>query len=129
MTQAGRWLRRHRVWVVAGTATAVATVIGLVAVMGLQFQANRRLRAANEAESRAHNLAERRLSVAMEAIRGYHSGFADETLAQDPKMEPLRNKLGGTALHFYRKLSDLLEEGQDARIRAQLADDVKSVAE
>src|SRR5262249_41560911 len=116
-TRAGRWLRRHRVWVVAGTAAAVATVIGLVAVMGLQFQANRRLRAANEAEGRAHDLAERRLSVAMEAIRGYHSGFADEALSQDPKMEPLRNKLVGTALDFYRNLGDLLEEGQDARTR------------
>ena len=112
--RAGRWLRRHRVWVVAGAATAVATMVGLVSVMGLQFHANRRLEAANKAESRAHDLAERRLAVAMEAIRGYHSGFTDDALSQDPKMEPLRNNLVGTALDFYRKLGDLLEEGQDA---------------
>jgi serine/threonine-protein kinase len=126
--RAGRWLRRHRVWVVGGAATAVATVVGLVSVMGLQFQANRRLRAANEAESRAHDLAERRLAIAMEAIRGYHSGFADEALAQDPKMEALRNKLLGTALEFYRKLGGLLEEGQDARTRSELADAFEDLA-
>ena len=126
--RAGRWLRRHRVWVVAGAATTVATVVGLVTVMGLQYQANYRLKEANKAENRARDLAQRRLSVAMEAIRGYHSGFADETLAQDPKMEPLRNKLLGTAVDFYKKLGDLLEEGQDVRTRAELADAFESVA-
>jgi serine/threonine-protein kinase len=126
--RAGRWLRRHRVWLAAGAATALATVVGLVMVMGLQFQANRRLRAANQSERQAHDLAQRRLAVAMKAIRGYHSGFADDTLARDAKMESLRTKLLGTALDFYRTLGDLLEEGQDARTRAELADAFESVA-
>jgi serine/threonine-protein kinase len=127
--RARRWARRHRSLVSGAAAALLAGVACLVAVMGLQFQANRRLRAANEAETRAHDLAERRLSIAMEAIRGYHGGFADEALARDPKMEPLRNKLLGTAVDFYRKLGDLLEEGQDARTRTQLADAFKSVAD
>jgi eukaryotic-like serine/threonine-protein kinase len=127
--RAGRLLRRHRVLVVASAATAVAAMVGLVSVMGLQFQANRRLSAANEAKTRAHDLAERRLAVAMDAIRGYHSGFADDLLAHDPKMEPLRIKLLGTALDFYEKLRAMLEEGQDARTRVQLADGFQSVAQ
>jgi serine/threonine-protein kinase len=127
--RARRWARRHRSLVSGAAAALLAGVACLVAVMGLQFQANSRLKAANQSERRAHDLAQRRLAVAMTAIRGYHSGFADDTLARDPKMEPLRNKLLSTALEFYKRLGDLLEEGQDPRTRAELADAFASVAE
>ena len=41
--RAGRWMRRHRTWLIAASAAALMTLVGLGAVATVQVQANRDL--------------------------------------------------------------------------------------
>ena len=47
-------MRRNRTWVVAGAATCLAAILGLAAVLIVQSQSNRELRASNLRESSAN---------------------------------------------------------------------------
>ena len=114
--RAGRWIRRHRTWLVAASATALVTLLGLGAVATVQARANRDLKrhnadllAANRRENAARSQAEARFALARDAIEAYYTGASEDVLLKEPQLDDLRKKLLGSALGFYRKLQEVLE--------------------
>jgi serine/threonine protein kinase/tetratricopeptide (TPR) repeat protein len=85
----GRWTRRHRGAVVsAGVGlTAIAASLGLGVVL---------LNAANQR-------AERNFELARDAIRDYYVTISEDTLLEQPGMQPLREKLLRQALDYYQE--------------------------
>jgi serine/threonine-protein kinase len=133
--RARRWLGRHRTRVAAGMAALAVALAGLTAVLVVQAESNRRLRAANSAllvskaqmdsaqagEARALQRARLRFALALEAVRRQHSGASEDVLLKEPQLEGLRRSLLGSALEFYRQLQGLLEDDPDPEARAELA--------
>ena len=93
-TRAGRWIRRHRTWVIAASAAALATLVGLGAVATVQARANRDLTrhnsdllAANRRENAARSQAEARFALARDAIEAYYTGASEDVLLKEPQLE------------------------------------------
>ena len=127
-TRAGRWIRRHRTWVIAASAATLVTLLGLGAVATVQARANRDLTryntdllAANRRESAARSQAEARFALARDAIEAYYTGASEDVLLKEPQLDDLRKKLLGSALGFYRKLQGVLEAEPGQGARSELA--------
>jgi serine/threonine-protein kinase len=120
--RARRWLARHRTLVAAAAVGVVVAMAGLAAVAVIQVQSNRQLRAANQRETRAKQLAIDRFNLALEAIETYHTGASRDALLRQPEFQDLRTNLLQAPLGFYRKLTGLLEtdETSDSTSRAEL---------
>jgi tetratricopeptide (TPR) repeat protein len=115
-------------------ALAVA-LAGLTAVLVVQAESNRRLRAANTdllvskaqqesaraGEARALRRSRQRFALALEAVRRQHSGASEDVLLKEPQLEGLRRSLLDSAVEFYRQLQGLLEDDPDPEARADLA--------
>jgi serine/threonine-protein kinase len=124
--RAMRWVRRHRATVLS---IAAATVVGLAALSAgvvLLSAANRRERAARDeadrhlaASIRERERAERNFERAQAAVRDYLTAVSEETLLDQPGMQPLRNKLLGQALGYYEQF--LTEHGEDRSLQAETA--------
>jgi serine/threonine-protein kinase len=135
VVRARRWLGRHRTRVASGVAALAAALVGLTAVLVVQAESNRRLRAAttellvskaqqesaHAGEARALRQARQRFALALEAVRRQHSGASEDVLLKEPQLEGLRRALLGSALEFYRQLQGLLEDDPDPDARAELA--------
>jgi serine/threonine-protein kinase len=122
-----RWLTRHRVGLTAAGAALLAGVVGLIAVLGVQAQANSLLRHANARVTRANddlqsaNQRERqRFNLAMEAIRFFHRQVSADLLMNEKQFERLRTKLFSGAADFYGKLGKQLEGQDDPASRTAL---------
>jgi eukaryotic-like serine/threonine-protein kinase len=100
-----RWMRRHRAAVV-GTG-AVLTVIATSLAVGVVL-----LNAAN-------NRAERNFEIARNAIRDYYVTVSEDTLLDQPGMQPLREQLLRQALEYYQQF--LATEQHGEAIRDELA--------
>lgn len=111
--RARRWARRNRSWVLAGSASLVVALIGLMAVVAVQERANVRLSMARDAEADAHRRADSRFRLALEAVRQYHTGVGREALLKQPEMSELRERLLRPPIEFYERLRRDLEA--DAR--------------
>ena len=101
----GRWARKHRAAVLAGggvlTAIAMSLAIGVVL-----------LNAANQR-------AEQNFDIARKAIRDYYIVVSEETLLDQPGMQPLRDQLLRQALEYYKQF--LAAEQGDDKLLDELA--------
>jgi serine/threonine-protein kinase len=99
--RARRWMGRHRPLVAGASAAALVTLAGLVLGTLLLARANDQLRAANERERQARELAEHNYQLARQAVDRYHTTVSEDVLLNEPGMEPLRKKLLEAAREFY----------------------------
>jgi tetratricopeptide (TPR) repeat protein len=114
--QLRKFARRHKalVGVVAAIFLAlVSGILGLVAYLRVQAQANAELAAANQRE-RA------RFELAMDAIKTFHTGVSEDLLLKQSEFGPLRHKLLSEARDFYRRIQKLLEGQPDRNSRRTL---------
>ncbi len=103
--RAARWMRKHRAAVMgAGGVLAVLAAslgVGLVLV------------------NAANNRAERNFEIARNAIRDYYVTVSEETLLDQPGMQPLRDQLLRQALEYYKQF--LASEQRDDAMLDELA--------
>ena len=100
-----RWVRRHRAMVTSGLLIAALTMTGLAIGVGLlKVQRDR---------------AERNFQLAQDAVRQYYIRVSEETLLNQPGMQPLRDSLLKQALDYYEEF--LKERGDDPQLRHEAA--------
>lgn len=121
-----RWVRKHRTAVLstmaAGTVALVALTVGVI----LLGAANQRERAAkdqataNFTESvKQRDRAEENFRLAREAVREYYIQVSEDTLLNEPGMQPLRDALLERSLDYFEQF---LEQRQDdPSVRSELA--------
>jgi tetratricopeptide (TPR) repeat protein/tRNA A-37 threonylcarbamoyl transferase component Bud32 len=101
-----RWMRKHRATVMGAggilTVLAASLAVGLVMV--------------NAANQRA----EHNFEVARKAIRDYYVTVSEETLLNQPGMQPLRDQLLKQALDYYKEFIATSEK-QDAAMLDEIA--------
>jgi tetratricopeptide (TPR) repeat protein len=114
-----RFLKRHRAAALGSAAVLAVIAVALAIGVVLLDAANRReqrLRGVADAE-RAR--AEQNFAMARNAVRDYYITISEDTLLQEPGMQPLRNELLRQALDYYQ---EFLESGQQgAAMRPELA--------
>ena len=132
--RARRWGRRNRTAVAAAAAAVLVALAGTAAVLAVQTQANRELKAANadlaianvqvtEANTNLEAANERereRFDLAMSAIKLFHGEVSEDLLMKEKQFEALRTKLLRGAADFYGKLEGLLKGQTDPKSRAAL---------
>jgi serine/threonine-protein kinase len=108
--RARRWVSRRRTPVAAAAAALVVAVAGLSALLVTQTRANHSLRQALDRESFARDAATLQADLAREAIDSFYTGISEDVILRRPELEELRRRLLGTALSFYEKLYQSLED-------------------
>jgi serine/threonine-protein kinase len=145
----GRWGRRNRPLVTGAAAAVLVALAGLMAVLAVQRQSNRVLASKNRALDRANTALRQavqareaantalgeanarvvaRFELAREAIRSFKLGVEQEEMLQEDRLRPLRDKLLGSARHFYDRLGALLKDERDASSKAVLAESCEELA-
>lgn len=101
-----RWVRRHRAVVTSGFLIGALTIGGLTVGLGLlKVQRDR---------------AERNFALAQDAVRQYYIRVSEETLLNQPGMQPLRDALLKQALDYYEEF--LKERGDDPQLQQEVAE-------
>ena len=101
-----RWVRRHRAVVTSGFLIAALLIAGLTVGLGLlKVQRDR---------------AERNFALAQDAVRQYYIRVSEETLLNQPGMQPLRDSLLKQALDYYEEF--LKERGDDPQLQREVAE-------
>jgi len=127
-----RWCRRRPLPAALVGCLFASLVAGIAGVAwswreavyqkNLLTQANTALRVASARERGSRKQAQLRFDLARDAVEQYYSVASEEMMPEQPQMMPLRNRLLGTALEFYRRLQATIEaQPQDLRSRADLA--------
>ena len=133
--QARRWANRNRTAVTAAAVALVAGVVGLAAVLAIQTRAkadiaqalgrettaNRALAAANDELNRSKAAVQARYDLAVEAIKTFHTGVAEDFLLKQEQFKELRDRLLRSASDFYGRLGALLGGETDLGSRRALA--------
>ncbi|MEQ8838607.1 MAG: hypothetical protein RID07_17515, partial [Lacipirellulaceae bacterium] len=121
-----RWVRNHRTAVLSTMAAATVALVALTAGVILLGAANQRERAAkdqataNYAESvKQRDRAEENFRLAQEAVREYYVQVSEETLLNQPGMQPLRNALLERSLAYFQRF--LEQRKDDPSVRSELA--------
>ncbi|WP_428305780.1 protein kinase domain-containing protein [Lacipirellula sp.] len=100
-----RWVRRHRSFVTSASIVALLAIAGLTVGVGLlKVQRDR---------------AERNFQLAQDAVRQYYIRVSEETLLNQPGMQPLRDALLKQALDYYQEF--LKERGDDPQLQQEVA--------
>jgi serine/threonine-protein kinase len=100
-----RWVRQHRTPVMSLMAAAVVAVVGLsLGVALLRVQRDR---------------AEHNFQLAQDAVRNYYVRVSEETLLDQPGMQPLRDALLRQALAYYEQF--VAERQDDRQLRREVA--------
>ncbi|GAC1470196.1 MAG: hypothetical protein NVSMB9_15060 [Isosphaeraceae bacterium] len=129
LTQAGRWLRRHKPLAAGVGALLVSAVIGLIARDAQMLRQNQRVKQERDIANRARIIAEQSqvnevrarqeadasLQTASEAVDSLLSRVSDVRMAYIPQMEPLRKELGNEALRLSEFLLRQRPENPDVR--------------
>jgi tetratricopeptide (TPR) repeat protein/predicted Ser/Thr protein kinase len=113
-----RWCQRHPAPAALAASLMLAVLVGSVASTALWLRAERNYRN----EQAALGEAQSRLAMALEAIKIYYTGVSEDMLLKEPQMKSLRDKLLGTALDFYKKLQESLQDNPDPKAQADLAE-------
>jgi serine/threonine-protein kinase len=106
--RAARWAKRHRTAVTTSAALLVAAVIGLAITTILV----KREQSRTEVQRR---LAEANFGQARDAVDQMLTELGEVELADVPQAEPVRRKMLGKALAFYRRF--LQQRGKDASVQ------------
>jgi serine/threonine-protein kinase len=107
--RAQRWISRNRTLVASGAAALLVAAVALAALLANQTRANRELAAALAREAGARDDASAQATLAREAIQSFYAGVSEDVILRRPELEGLRRRLLGTALSFYQKLGQSLE--------------------
>ena len=141
-----RWAKRRRTAVTGAVAALLVGVIGLGAVLGVQARAssglaakNRQLEQTNAELAEARANVQARFTLAMDAIKAFHTGVSEDVILKEPDLKELRTSLLKSASNFYSRLAPLLEKQTDRTSRrallqanfevAELADRIGETAE
>lgn len=111
-TKAGRWARRNQSLVTA--AAAAAGIAILLLSVGVWI-----ISAAHERELRAHKLAEESFRAARTTVDRYFTQVSEDTLLNQPGLQPLRRELLTDALTYYQAF--LKEHAADQNLKADIA--------
>ncbi|MAT67972.1 MAG: hypothetical protein CMJ58_00435 [Planctomycetaceae bacterium] len=122
-----RWIRNHRTLMMSGITSGAVALAALSAGIVLLSAANLRERAALdraetnlvEAEEQ-RTRAERNFARARQAVQDYYVRVSEETLLNQPGMQPLRDALLRQALAYYEQFLD--ERGDDASLAREAAE-------
>ena len=116
----GRWARRHRAWVQAGVTALllIATVASAATV--LVNSALGRERQARAGESRALAESQRNFLAARQAVDQSFTLISEETLLDEPGLQPLRRKLLKAARAYHERF--LSEHIGDRTLKRELAE-------
>ena len=120
--RAFRWMRRHRTFVITATAAVLVALLGVGAILVMRAQTNAELRAANA-------VMQDRFTLAINAIKTFHSGVSDDVLLKQSEFADLRGKLLRESRDFYRRLEDTLRGQADRSSRRALGQAYFEVAE
>jgi tetratricopeptide (TPR) repeat protein len=125
--RAWRWVRNHKVLVtgsaaaLAVTATTLTIGVLLLSAANLRERAERERAEENFAEAtRQRNLAEKNFALARSAVHDYFVTVSEDTLLQQPGMQPLREELLRQALVYYQ--SFLEQRQDDPELRQEVAE-------
>lgn len=127
-----RWIRRNKATTAAMLAMAglIAVLIGSTMVVRDQRdqarinlqEAERQKQLAKESSEHALEqkaLADENFQIAFDAVDEYFVSVSQETLLNEPGMEPLRAKLVGSAVSFYERL---VQRGDDTEVQLSYID-------
>ncbi|WP_165253415.1 serine/threonine-protein kinase [Paludisphaera soli] len=127
--RARRWARRNRTAVTAAVVALAAGVVGLAAVLAVQVRSKAALEQslgretrANAALARSQEAVQARYDLAVEAIRTFHTGVAEDFLLREDEFKDLRDRLLKSASDFYGKLGAMLDGESDPASRRALAE-------
>ena len=132
--RARRWARTNRTKVTAAAVALVAGVIGLSAVLGVQTRAKAELAVSLTRETsakmdlaesnieltRSRAAVEARYSLAVDAIKTFHTGVSEDFLLKQDQFKDVRDRLLKSASDFYGKLGALLGKESDLASRRAL---------
>jgi tetratricopeptide (TPR) repeat protein len=107
-TVAERKRTRTQFRMATGILVALAAGIGGVATQWNRAEANFRK-------------AQSRFDLARDAIERFYTGASEDVLLKEPQLKPLREKLLGSALEFYKRLQASLETESSEAPGAELA--------
>jgi serine/threonine-protein kinase len=110
-----KWAKRRPAIAGLLSGLAAAVLIGLAAVT---WQWRAAVAARNDALA-ARDEARRTLRMASDAVNTYFTQVSEEQLLNQPGMQPLRRKLLGQALPYYRAF--VAQKGNDPALRLDLA--------
>ncbi len=116
-----RWLTRHRTGVTATAAGLLVALAGTATVLAVQTRANGLLQRANEELTSSRDREAARFALAMDAIRTFHTGVAEDVLLKQSELADLRTKLLGEARQFYGKLEAISRDQFDTSSSRALA--------
>jgi serine/threonine protein kinase/tetratricopeptide (TPR) repeat protein len=130
-----KFVRRNRGKVLAAAVVLLASLGGLGAIAAVQRAANLRLESkndeltkANERVTNANTALEAanarvraQYSLAVDAIKTYHTGVSEDFLLKEEKFKDLRDRLLSSASDFYVKLGAILDKETDLGSRRALA--------
>ncbi|WP_169977173.1 serine/threonine-protein kinase, partial [Tautonia rosea] len=108
LVRAGRWARRHKPLVAGAAGLLLAAVVGLAVGATLLGRANRRI-------TENYELAEANYELAREAVDNFYTKVSEDTLLNQPHMEPLRRDLLQSAREFYERFTARRAEDPEAR--------------
>jgi len=108
--------RKTQFRMAAGILLALAAGIAGVATQWNRAEANFRK-------------AQSRFGLAREAIERFYTGASEDVLLKEPQLKPLREKLLGSALEFYKKLQASLEADSGEAPGSELAAAYERVGE
>lgn len=126
LARMSRWARNHRTLVRSIASAGAVALIMLTGSVALLTAANRRERQATQAATQAaieaeqqRNRAEQNFALARQAVQDYYVSVSEETLLQQPGMQPLRDTLLRQALGYYQRF--LQERGDDPQLLREVA--------
>jgi tetratricopeptide (TPR) repeat protein len=119
-----KWARRHQplVWSGGAAAILVALVVlaGLAVGYVLQAQAKDSIKNERDEATRQRDLAQENFQKAREAVDTYLTQVSEEQLLNQPGMQPLRERLLNSALHYYQDFAQ--QHGDDPSLKKELAE-------
>lgn len=112
LTRLGRWTRRNQGLVTSIAAAAALTIVLLSVGLWL-------ISAAHQREALAHQQAEESFRTARKTVDRYFTLVAEDTLLNQPGLQPLRRELLTDALSYYQAFLD--EHSHDLSLKEDLA--------
>ena len=119
LTRLGRWTRRNQGLVTSIAAAAALTIVLLSVGLWLISAAHQREALAHQQEALAHQQAEESFRTARKTVDRYFTLVAEDTLLNQPGLQPLRRELLTDALNYYQAFLD--EHSHDLSLKEDVA--------